>query len=252
MRLVAESPEEEMRLQEAMKLLQDAGYPVHGSSYEEGFLDTMFSVSEHLAGEDFGIYEWSPEQRIRFQEASRFFQKSPIMKQAVSEISHLIASSSLLFREEQKAFQKALEDYVLLKDVLRTAKCLKISGRKGMTGFLEKGIVKGERTGVRTVCGFTDEVSGDYMIQLNSIRATIRSSIEPDGIIFAWNDADFDYTHSFLKQDLEKACAKEQANEKALQGGRRPTLEFMITCAKGDKMRGSSNVERKRVKELSM
>lgn len=233
MRIVSESPEEDRMVQEVAGKLMEEGVMVNPVSYEMGFFDTMISFSDEVIP----AYEWTPEQRIRFQERCEEFARNPEVKALMESFRCLAGSMDLEFREEEKAFLQAVQDYGLLLEVLDVAQKLRISSQKGLTGFLKDGLPR--KNGISTICARYEKEFSSFAIQINSLLVPLNASLKPDTVIYGWKDADFGYTHSFLRMDLEKALVHERGLKVGFEKGmpEKGRLDFMIQDAEASRDR---------------
>lgn len=233
MRIVSEGPEEDRMVQDLAERLMEKGMMVNPVSYEMGFLETMFSFPDG----DLSAYQWTPEQRIRFQERCEEFSRTPEVKALMESFRCLAGSMDLEFREEEKAFSQAVRDYGLLLEVLDAARKLKISSQKGLRGFLKDGIPR--KNGISTLCARYERELSSFAVQINSLLVPLNASLKPDMVIYGWKDADFGYTHSFLRFDLEKALAHERKRGDGFENGiqEKGRLDFMIQNAEASRER---------------
>ena len=214
MKIIAENPDEDILLTKLEETIKNNGYQnVFTETFTQSFLGQIVNAELSDVCPD-RIKEWSPSQRLWFYDACKDFFKRPEFLKIKEEYINLFKVYDLLFKEEQTAQQKAVEDFSLFQDIQKSCSILHVDNYKKLKTYLDKGIVKGKDGDIRNVSAFYDESLSQYVIELNSIKVPFtykRGKIQEEFVVYGWSDSERKYSYEFLKPELLAQNIKKDA-----------------------------------------
>ena len=205
MKIIAETPDEDILLSKVEKTIEDTGYAnIFTETFAQSFLGQIVNDELSDVCPD-RIKEWSPSQRLWFYDACKEFFKSPEFKKIKEEYINLLKAYDLLFKEEQKAQKDAAEDFALFQDIQKSCSILNVDNYKKLKAYLDNGIVKGKDSAIRNISAFYDETLSQYVIELNSIKVPFtykNGEIQEEFVVYGWSDSERKHSYEFLKPEL--------------------------------------------------
>ena len=216
MKLVAESPEEEMILSKAMELLKEKCdlKLINCCSYKEGVeMDMLtFALNQELPEV---VYDWTPAQRLTFFRGCRDELDKMSWAELKTVLPFLVENYNSAFQQEKKAFLQAVTDYELFCNLLYKINSISFSSFEQLQALFKKQEFRND--GISTLSVYKDVELLSPVVELNYIKVPFSfndGKVIDSSVVYAWNDSAFDFSYEFLRPDLEREMKKKKEEQK--------------------------------------
>lgn len=241
MKIIAETPDEDILLTEIEKAIKEKGYSnVFSETFAQSFLGQIVN-NEFADIRPEYIKEWTPSQRLWFYEACKEFFKSPDFRQIKEQYINLLGIYDLSFKEEMLALKNAAADFKLFQNLQKNCKLLNVDNYKKLGIYLKKSIVKGKDFDIKTLSSYYDKDLSQYVIELNSIKVPFtyrKGEIQEEFIVYGWSNSERKYSYEFLKPELlSQNIKKDTLDNKIAEATNKKTENLSSRILKPERSR---------------